>query len=261
MHHFRSISATVQVAANHLRQSDRTVSSPGASQRHRQITFPLVYVVRNEIAKQTLDAVQELLRLRKRPDVTFNMPVLAAKGPKLRNKMRIRQETHVKDEVRLRWDSVAEAKADQRNEHGAASRLLEAVHNKLAQLVHVELCRVDNHVGKAADGGHAAALFPNPFGYGKSVAERMRAASLTEASQKRFIARFDEYERRRMILRQRTIKNRQLFDLFAFTRIDEQRGAFDFAAPFVVQFAEHGNQRDGQVVHTIKAQIFEGVQH
>ena len=64
-----------------------------------------------------------------------------------------------------------------------------------------------------------------------------------------------------MVGRERAINSGKIFDLPALARIHQKRGALDFARAVAVNLAEHRNQRDGQIVDAVIAQIFKRIQH
>src|SRR5262249_31914660 len=105
MHDLRRQSSLFQVSRNGLRQHHGTMLSARATNGNRQITLPLWNVRRNEIRKQSFEPPQKLTRLRKRIDVPLHLLVLPGELPKLRNKMRVRQKPHVKNQIRVRRNS------------------------------------------------------------------------------------------------------------------------------------------------------------
>lgn len=260
MHDLCGETFTLQIPANYFSERDGTMPSASAPQRDRQITLPFANVVRNQKAKKALDLAQELTRLRKRTDVTRNAPVLSAERTQTWNEMRIGKKTHIKNEIRIRGNSIAEAEANDGNKQRALTGFLKAIDNELPQFVDVEFRGVNDDIGKAANRRHAPALFANAVGNREPVAERMRTARLAKAAHERFVTRFDEHERRWVSAGERTIKNRQLFNLLALARIDEQRRAFNFAAALVVELAENGDQRDREIINAIEAQVLERIQ-
>ena len=65
--------------------------------------------------------------------------------------MRVRQETYVEYQVRIVGHAVFESEADERDKNRlAAGTLLKLVDNMRAQLVDIELRRVDDHVSQVA---------------------------------------------------------------------------------------------------------------
>src|SRR5581483_3904085 len=83
-----------------------------AAERDRQIALTLLDVVRQEINQKLRNARDELLRLRKRADVLGDPGVASGKRPEFRDKMRVRQEADVENEVCIFGHAMAKAEAD-----------------------------------------------------------------------------------------------------------------------------------------------------
>src|SRR6267378_4074531 len=148
MHDLGRVPAAVQRLVHRFRQHDRTMAPPGASKGDRQVALPFPDIVRNQIGQQALDAPQELSGLRKGADITGDARVAPRKLAQFGNEMRIRQKTHVKDEVGIRWNPVLVTETHQGNHHRPPVRFLKTVNDELAQLVNVKLARVDHHIGE-----------------------------------------------------------------------------------------------------------------
>src|SRR6266568_4225395 len=131
---------------------------PRAAESDGQIALALANVMRNEIGKKAFDPAQEFTRLRKRTNVLADLRVRAIALTQSRNEMRVGKKAHVKDEVRIRRNAIAIAETDHRHEQRACFGILETSGNEVPKLVHVELCGIDNHVGKLADGLHQRAF-------------------------------------------------------------------------------------------------------
>ena len=80
-----------------------------------------------------------------------------------------------------------------------------------------------------------------PWAMESSGLERMRAAGFAEAAEQDFVAGFDKHQSRGMLGHELAINSGKLFDLLAFAGVHQERGAFDFAAAFDVEFAEGGD--------------------
>ena len=174
--------------------------------------------------------------------------------------MRIGQKTHVEHQVRIRGNAVAKSEAHHGNQQRPPPRILKAVNDELAQLVNVEFGGVNDDIRETPDRRHPPPLQADSFGDGIIGTERMRTARFAEPPHQRFVARFDEHERRGMFGGELAVNPGQLFDLLAFARVHEQSRAFHFAHAFDVEFAEFGNQADRQIIDAIKSQVFERIQ-
>src|SRR5882762_3562082 len=102
-----------------------------------------------------------------------------------RNKMRVREKTHVEYQVRVVGHAVPVPETYARNEDRvmAARLVFEAIGQVRTQLVNVELRSVDHHVGERAQGSQVPPLRRERGFHGGVGAERVRAASLAEAPQ------------------------------------------------------------------------------
>src|SRR5438874_467361 len=129
----------------------RTMLSAGTPKSDCQIALAFADVVRHEVNEQVRDAIDELLRLRKLPNIRCNLRMFARQWTKLRNKMRVRQKTHIEYQVGIVRHSVLETETDARNKDRLAARaFLKLVNNVRAQFVDVELRGVDDHIRKVA---------------------------------------------------------------------------------------------------------------
>src|ERR1019366_9260919 len=255
VHDLGRIPLALQRAANRLGQRHGAVPPARATERDRQKTFALPDIVRDQISQKTFDAAQELSGLRKRANVTRDARILAAERAEARNEVRIRKEAHVENQVRVGGNSVAKSETDDRDQEWPPPRALKAVDDELAQLVNVEFCRVDDDVGETADRGHAPPLLANSLGDGDFLAERMGAAGFAEAAQQSALARFDEDERGGAFAAQLAVNSRQLVNVSAFAGVHQQGHALHFAASALIEFAERGNQSDGEIIHEVEAEV------
>ena len=209
----------------------------------------------------TVDAPQELARLREGTDVTGDALVFSGKGAKALHKVRIGQKANVENQVGVRRNTIAESEAHHRDHQGIAAWVLKAVDDELAEFMHVEFCGVDHHVREAPDGRHAAAFLVNAICDRTAVGQGMGTARFAEAADQRVVARLAEEQGDGMLAAQPAIHLRQIFDLFALTSVDQKRGALDFSASAFVQLAEGRNERDGKIVHAVEAKVLEGIEY
>src|SRR5277367_357086 len=217
------------------------MAATGAAERDGEIAFALGNIVRDQVQQQAFDAAEEFAGLREGTDVAGDAGIFAAEFPQVRYEMGIGQKADVENQIRIRGNAVAKAEADDRDEQGAAAGILEAVNDELAELVDVEFRGVNDYVRETTNGRHAAAFEANAVGDGIIGTQRVRTARLTEAAEQNFVAGFDEHEGGGMFGDELAINSGELFDLLAFTGVNEEGGAFDFAAAFDVEFAEGGD--------------------
>src|SRR5260370_29058959 len=132
--------------------------SAGAAESDGEVALALAEVVRDKVGEAAFDAAQELTGLREGPDVLTHFRILAVVRPQPRNKMRVGQKTHIKDQVRIRRHAIAVAKADHGYQQWAHVRILKARGNEVAKFVHFELLGIDDYIGHFANGLHQPAL-------------------------------------------------------------------------------------------------------
>ena len=64
-----------------------------------------------------------------------------------------------------------------------------------------------------------------------------------------------------MLDNERFVNCRKIFDLAALARVHQKSRALDFSGAVSVNFAEHRDQCDGQVIDAKKSQILESVEN
>src|SRR5208282_1605893 len=99
MHDLHFVSRFPQPFAYILGDHHRAVLSAGASEADGQVALALADVVRQQVDQQFRDAVNELLRLRKRPDVFGDAGMPSRQPAELRYEMRIREKAHIEYQV------------------------------------------------------------------------------------------------------------------------------------------------------------------
>src|ERR1700722_14403762 len=107
--------------------------------------------------------------------------------------MRSKQEADVEEQGRIFRNDVAEAEADTGDQNALlCGLLLESFVDVRAQLVHIELRRVDDKIGKAPNRAEMAAFFLERGFYRLIRAERMRTARFAEAAQQHRVRSFEK---------------------------------------------------------------------
>src|SRR5580692_5793963 len=99
MHDFRGIFFSLQIAPDYFCERHGTVPPARASQRNREIALPFTNVKGDQVRQQTFDPAQEFSRLRKRSDVARHLRIFPAEGPQLRHEVRVRQKSHIEDQI------------------------------------------------------------------------------------------------------------------------------------------------------------------
>src|ERR1700750_312484 len=150
-----SITGFGQALADLLRDHHRAMLAAGASKAYREVALSFLNVVGQQEEQQLGRLVKELLGLRKLAHILCHLRVLAGQRPELRDEVRIRQKTHIEDQVRLERDTVLVTEADERNHQVlAVARVatLELAQNEGPQLVHIVLRCIHRLISHIANG-------------------------------------------------------------------------------------------------------------
>src|SRR5256885_1861403 len=116
--------------------------------------------------------------------------------------MRIGKKPNIENQISIGGNAIAISEADDGDEHRALVGIPETLGDKVAQLMDIELRRIDDHVSEFADGLHHVAFLAEALAHGDVFAHRMRAARLAVASEERVFRGVNEYKRDGMILAQ-----------------------------------------------------------
>src|SRR5437868_2214397 len=182
VHYFHAVAGFAQVFADIFGDHYGAVLASGASEADGQVALAFADIMRKQVDKQIGDAVDEFLGLREGADVFGHARISARERAELGHEMRIGEKAHIEDQVGIFGNSVLEAEADAGDQDVFVTGFfLEAFGKVRAQFVHVEFRGIDHPVGDGADGLKPAALGTQRGAHGRVRAERMRAASLTEA--------------------------------------------------------------------------------
>jgi len=222
-------------------EHDGAVFAAGAADGDGQVAFAFADVMRDEVSEQTFDAAEKFSALGKRADVLLDFGILAGVAAQGGDKVGVGQKANVENEVGVRGNTVFVAEADDGDQHGAVVGIFEALGDEVAKLVDVELGGVDHYVGEFADGLHEGAFVVETFAHRQGFAEGMRAARFAVAAEKRVVAGIDEDQSDGMVLAKMLEERRELFELHAFARIDQQGGTGKVAFAGGVQFGKDGN--------------------
>src|SRR6266700_330744 len=93
------VSAASQALFHFFADEHRPMLSTRTTKADGQVALPLPHVMREQVDQQSGDAVNKLLRLRKRADVLGHLRMASGIRTKRGNEMRIGQKTHVEEQV------------------------------------------------------------------------------------------------------------------------------------------------------------------
>src|SRR5687767_12299187 len=102
--------ALAQGFGNH----DRAMTAPGAADGDRQVALAFRYILRNQKLQQIVQTAEQLSRRRLLFHELDDRSVSPGLRAQPRHEVRIRQKSHVEDEVGVQRNSVLEAKTDHR---------------------------------------------------------------------------------------------------------------------------------------------------
>src|SRR6185437_1063042 len=83
----------------------------GAAERNREIALPFAYIVRQQINQKLRNPVNELPGLREGAYVTRHSRVPPRQLFKFRNVVRVRQKSHVENQIAVRRNAMAKTEA------------------------------------------------------------------------------------------------------------------------------------------------------
>ena len=112
VHNLHPVAGFPQAAADFFGDHHGAMLASSAAETDGEITFAFLDVVRQQINQKIGDALDEFARLRKRTNVFGHTRIASGEGAKFRHEMRIRQKTHVEEQVRIFGNALTEAEAD-----------------------------------------------------------------------------------------------------------------------------------------------------
>src|ERR1017187_10519744 len=110
MQRFRLVAGFLQPLAHFLGHHYAAVLAAGAPKAHGEVAFPLMHVVGQQVKHQFSYPLQKLPALREPAHIRGHLGVNPGEFAELRHKMRIGQEPHVEDHVRIQRYAVLESK-------------------------------------------------------------------------------------------------------------------------------------------------------
>ena len=162
MRGFDAVPSLRETLLHLFRNEDRTMLAASTAERDCKIALPFLNVVRQKELEQVRSLIEELLRLRKLPDVLRDFWMAAGELAELGNEVRIGEKAHIEHKVRIRRNAILETKADGRDGEItvalAAFAALELRVDMGTELVNVESRSVEQDVGDVANRIEALAL-------------------------------------------------------------------------------------------------------
>src|SRR5260370_37698235 len=90
------------------------VLAAGTAEGDGQIALAFMDIVRQEVDEEIGDARNELAGLRERANIFRDAGIASRQGAKFRDKVRVRQEAHIEDQVGVLRNALAESEAHAR---------------------------------------------------------------------------------------------------------------------------------------------------
>src|SRR5258707_6515565 len=170
-----------QLLRHRVRDNDRPVAAARAPDPDGEVALPLLDVARDHVGQEVVQLLDEARGVRLALHVADDRRVVAGEGLERGHEVRIGQEAHVEDEVRLRRHAVLVTEGH----HGEHERRLLRAHvvmlaDVVAELVHGVVGGVQDEVGDLADGAQGLALLADALDGGLVDGERMRPARLAD---------------------------------------------------------------------------------
>src|ERR1700682_4368397 len=132
----------------------RPVTPPRAPKPNSQIALALSNIVRDQINQQIRKSRDKLLRLRKGPYIPCHAGMPPRQLLELRNVVGVRQKAHIEHKVGVRGHAMAIAETcNVYSDPRLIAVAAEVGGDQIAQLVYVELRRVDHGIRQSADRG------------------------------------------------------------------------------------------------------------
>src|SRR5258708_13455588 len=188
MDHLHPVSRLPQIPGDIFGNHDRTMLSPSATETNSQEGVGFMGGVGEQVYQQIGDTLDEFLGLRERADILRHSRVASCQRAKFWHKVRVGQESYVKDQVGILGHAMTKAETHARDEDAFFARLLaETLSNVSPQFMDIELRGVDDEIGQPADRAQMA-----PFGlqcrfYWRVRAQRVGTSGFAEPPQKHSI--------------------------------------------------------------------------
>ena len=153
MHDFHPVTGAPQAFPHVFGNHHRAMLSSRTSKRDRQITLSFMDVMWKKVDEKIRDSLDELTALREGANVACHFRIASRKRPELWNKVRIRQEPHVKDKVSIFRNPMSKPEAHARDQEVFAGLLFfESLRDIGPKFVNIELRGIDDQICDRSDG-------------------------------------------------------------------------------------------------------------
>src|SRR3954469_23138438 len=261
VHHVDHVAVAIGV---HLREvlgdHDRAVSPARAADPDRQMSLSLAPVRGQQVVEQRDQPVVEVVQAVRVLDVVAYRAVEPGEVAQLVLVVRIGEEAHVEEEVRVARGAVLEAVRHER--HGQLAELAvvgqHLVRHHLAEPRGGEVGGVDRHVGALLQRLEQLALLLDRARHLPALGERVAAARLLVAVEQHVLAGLEEEQAARRAARPELLEHlSEALEVRAAAHVAHDGGALDLAALVGEQLGERGDHLGRQVVDAEVARVLE----
>src|SRR5215213_2008833 len=236
------------------------MAAPRTADAHGQVTLALALEARQQVAQEIRESHDGLFDLALRPKVVDDFRVAARERAQLRDEVRVRQEANVEEHIEAARQPVPEA--ERRDDHVqivCAALFTEAVLDHVAQSVHGQLRRVDDHVGEVSDFREQLALLMYRRQH-VPVGQGVRPSRLAVPAQEDFVISFQEQHRQVYALAlQLAVNSREEPEKLPRPDVDYE-GRAVYLARVGAELHERGDELDGEVIYGEMAEVFKGLE-
>ena len=243
------------------RDGHRAVAAAGAADADREVRLALGRVPREQEVEQREQALEVLARARRLEHEAADLLVHPGERAQAQVVVRIGQEAHVEQQVRVDGDAVLVAERHDGEDDVGAPRVVDQVLVEARlELVDRDVARVDDEVGALAQAGQALALLADAVDDAAAGRQRVPAARLLEATDQRLVGGLEEHERvLHAALVQLVEQLLERAEVLAAADVADDGDAVDLAALAAEQVDERRHQLRRQVVDAEPAGVLERV--
>src|SRR5438105_785079 len=193
MDNFNAVTQITEIVPQALSDCDGSVLPAGAADADRQVAFQLFSVLRKQVGNEVTKLRVEGLVTRLLLQIVDHFTIQSGLRAQGVDKVGVRQEPHIEQQVEAIRQAVFEAEGDDGHEHGRLdTREAEPAHHLGLQLVYGELRRIEHHVGQRLHLGERGALALNRLQNRQIGAQRVRAPRLRISAGQNLVGRLEE---------------------------------------------------------------------
>ena len=234
------------------------MSPPRAPERDGEIALSLALVAGQGEVEEVRQPLEELLGLVPGEDVLGDRGVRAGPVAQLLDEERVWQEPAVDGEVGVARQAVLVAEGHERDGHAAARDAIDEVAERGTELVHGEPTRVDDAIRDLTQRSQLLALTADAVSQAAALGRGMRPPRLAEAPHQHVVARFEVHHLDvDAALPELPAHARELGEQAPLAHVDAECHARHLLARALPELDEAGDQRDGEIIDAVEAEVLE----